>query len=128
MEEIEYIDINLHGTNINDNILDDKLSLFFQEIEIALTSAPNEIWGIKDSINLARYIFNKYVTITQIKNEITSYISKHCQHAVYFPYKISVELIKNNNHKDMVYIVMNVVALDINGKPQDYAQKFLIGK
>jgi hypothetical protein len=78
LDEIKYIDLYLHGTNINDSILTEELELFFQEIEIALQTGPNEIWGIGEAINLNRYLFNRYVTITQIKNEISTYVSNNC--------------------------------------------------
>lgn len=124
---MDYIDIYLYGNSQENNIITDKLSLFFQEVEMAVKIAPNEIWGIKDNISLIRYLFNKYVTITQIKNELTTFITKYCTHAPDFQYKISVETIKDNNQKDMLYIVLSVVALDALGQPQPYQQKFLIG-
>lgn len=123
---MDYIDLSLHGTNINDSIIDEPLELFFQEIELAMQIGPNEIWGIKDAINLKRYLFNQYITITQIKNEISNYVTKHCQHAADFGYNISVETIKNSN-KDLIYIVFNVLANDQNGVGQTFLQKFLLG-
>jgi len=124
---IEYVDLYLHGITKNDSILTEELELFFQEIELSVQMAPNEIWGISESINLSRYLFNQYVTITQIKNEISSYISNNCQHASSFDYNISVENLKNNDSKDLIYIVFNVDANDQNGHSQQYMQKFLIG-
>ena len=100
--EIDYIDISLHGSTNHDSILNEKLELFFQEIELAIQIGPNEIWGIGESINLNRYLFNQYVTITQIKNEISSYISKNCQHVIYFNYTISVETLKTPDLKDII--------------------------
>jgi len=127
----EYIDIYIHegkSDDPDDNIISDELSLFFQEVEMAISIAPNEIWGVKDGINLSRYLFNKYVTVTQIKNEITEFITKNCQHAGLFQYKISTETLKDGNNNDMIYIVMNVVAIDpTTGNPENYRQKFLIG-
>lgn len=118
-----YIDLDLHSNNI----ISDPLELFFQEIELGIKTAPNEIWGIKDSINLNRYLFNKYVTITQIKNEIKSFIGKNCQHSVNFQYNISVEIIKNSDSKDLIYIVVKVQAPDLDGDDTEFLQKFLLG-
>lgn len=125
--DIDYIDLYLHGSSIDDNILTEPLELFFQEIEISLETQQNEVWGIKDAINLSRYLFNKYVTLTQIKNEITTYLNNNCQHACYFPFEISAETIKNSNGSDLIYIVVSVKALDESGEEITYKQKFLIG-
>lgn len=126
--ETKYIDIYLHGTSISDNILTNELELFLQEIEMAIQIMPNEVWGINDYLDLKRYILNKYVTITQIRNEITSYINKNCFHAGNFNYKISVETIKNpNGGSDLVYILFTITANDQNGNLQEYLAKFLIG-
>jgi len=125
--DIQYIDLYLHGSTKDDLILSEDLELFFQEIELAVQTAPNEIWGISESINLNRYLFNQYITITQIKNEISNYVSKNCQHASYFNYSISIENLENLNNKDLIYIVFNVDAKDQNGNNQQYRQKFLIG-
>lgn len=122
-----FVDINLFGTDINQNIVSNELVLFFQEIYIAVNILPNEIYGIKDSIKLSRYLFNKYVTITQIKNDISTYINKHCSHAKYFDYKISVENIQAENKKDLIYVVFKVYAKDQYGEAQEYIQKFLLG-
>lgn len=125
--DIDYIDLYLHGNTIDDNILTQPLELFFQEIEISIETQQNEVWGIKDSINLSRYLFNKYVTLTQIKNEITTYLNKNCQHACYFPYTISAETLKNKNGSDLIYIIVTVTAEDEDGNEIAYKQKFLIG-
>ncbi len=125
--EIEYIDLYLHSNKIENSILTEKLELFFQEIELAVQTGPNEIWGISESINLSRYLFNQYITITQIKNELSNYISKNCQHATDFTYNISVETLKGEDSKDLIYILFNVDAKDQNGNNQEYQQKFLIG-
>jgi hypothetical protein len=126
-EKIDYIDLYLHGSDQTDYILNEPLELFYQEIELALQTGVEEIWGVKSSLDLGRYVFNKYVTITQIKNEISTYISNNCIHSTYFPYEISVEMLKNTNGSDLVYIVFNITAVDENGNPQSYKQKFLLG-
>jgi hypothetical protein len=124
-------DLNLHfdENNPQNNVISNPLHLFFQEVELAIQIAPGEIWGVKDGINLKRYIFNQYVTLTQIKNEITTYIRKNCAHAYMFPYKISVETVKNPEGSDLIYIVMSVPNEDNDGQThsKDFIQKFLIG-
>ncbi len=126
-ETTQYLDLYLHGSSINDNIISHPLELFIQEIELGMQTGPEEIWGLKDSVNLSRYLFNQYVTITQIRNEITSYVSKNCQHASEFQYIISVETLKNSSNKDLIYIVFNIKAEDQDGIEQTYVQKFLLG-
>jgi hypothetical protein len=121
-EEIQYIDLYLHGTILHDNIISQPLELFIQEIELGMQISPNEIWGIQDSVNLSRYLFNQYVTVTQIRNEITNYISKNCFHASYFQYNITVETLKNSGNTDLIYIVFNINSEDQDGINQTYVQ------
>jgi len=121
-----YLDLFLHGETIHENILTNPLELFFQEIELAIKIAPNEIWGIVDAINISRYVFNKYVTITQIKNEITTYINRNCQHSSDYNFDVSVETIKAG-YKDLVYIVVKVLAQNEKNEIQEFLQKFLLG-
>jgi hypothetical protein len=125
--DIEYVDLYLHGTSIDENILTQSLELYFQEIELAIQIGKNEVWGVSSSIDLKRYLFNHYVTLTQIKNEISTYLSLYCEHYKYFPTSITAETIKNSNGSDLIYIVVTVSATDENGVKQDYKQKFLIG-
>jgi len=120
-ETADYLDLNLHGDSKESNILNTPLELFFQEIELAMKTAPNEIWGIGEGINLSRYVFNKFVTLTQIRNEITNFIGKYCEHANVFQYNITAETITTDK-KDMVYITMTV-----DSEQEQYKQKFLLG-
>ncbi len=122
----DYIDINFMGSSKDDNILSDPLELFMQEIFLAVQMGPNTIWGINESINLNRYVFNKHVTLTQIRNEMLSYFGRNCAHAAMFNYSLSVELI-NHNNKDLIYITIKVLVPDITGEQQEYIQKFLLG-
>lgn len=124
--KVDYWDLNLNFSDNSDNLITDGLALFFQEIEIAMLTGPNEIWSIRDSIKLSRYLFNRYVTITQIKNEITTYIVKHCQQSENYQYNISVETI-NIDGKDLIYVVMTVTVDNEHGQAQDVVQKFLLG-
>lgn len=126
--DINYIDISLHGNSIVDNILTNPLELFIQEIEMSINIMPNEVWGMNAWLDLRRYIFNKYVTVTQIRNEITTFINKNCFHASYFNWKVSVDPIKNpNGGSDLIYINFTVSAPNQSGDIEEYLQKFLIG-
>jgi hypothetical protein len=123
--ETEYIDLSLHESdNPNGNILFNPLELFFQEIELAIQIGPGEIWGIKENINISRYVFNRFVTLTQIRNEITNYLSQHCQHSKDFKYFVETSII-NFDGKDLIYIAVKVV--DVYEQGDEFLQKFLLG-
>lgn len=124
---IEYIDLNLHEGEPHENIIVNPLHLFFQEIELAIQIAPGEIWGVKDGINLSRYLFNRYVTITQIRNEIKNYINKNCQHSSTFTYNVSVETIKSPQSSDLIYITVTVNTDSTVYGDTEFIQKFLLG-
>ncbi|MCK9415449.1 hypothetical protein M0Q97_02175 [Candidatus Dojkabacteria bacterium] len=126
MEDFDYLDINFLGEDKNDNIITDPLELFMQEIFLAMQTAPFSIWGVTESINISRYVFNKYVTITQIRNEILTFIGKNCAHAKMFNYSLTVDII-NSDGKDLVYITMKVIAPTLDKSEQEYIQKFLLG-
>lgn len=122
----EYIDLNLHAgepEQILDNLITNPLQLFFQEIELAVKINLDEIWGINSSINLKKYLFNRYITINQIKEEITTFISRNCQHASEFVHSCDVEFLKIDN-KDLVYILVKVYDTENNS---EFINKFLVG-
>lgn len=123
-DAIDYIDINLHGDSIESNILTNPIELFFQEIEVSIKTGVNEIWGIKDSIKLSKFLFNKYVSLAQIKNEIKSYLNNNCQHSNDFQYTVNASII-NSNNKDLIYIVVELT--DVYEIGDSFKQKFLLG-
>ena len=91
VQEGDFLDINLNGTEREDTVLTNPLELFMQEIELAVKLAPNEIWGVSEAVNIARYVYSKFVSTTQVRNEITSFITRHCQHASSFNFVVTVE-------------------------------------
>jgi hypothetical protein len=121
----EFIDINLYdSTDVNSNIITNDLHLFFQEIELAIKIAPGQIWGIKYSIDLNKYLFNQYVTLNQIKSEISNFIGENCEHAKIFQYDINVQILKVEN-KDLIYIELTIYSEEEN---KEFIQKFLLGE
>lgn len=68
--EDTYLDINIFGDTDGNPLVTEPLELFFQEIALGVKIVPGEIWGVYDSIDLQKYLFNQYVTINQIKNEV----------------------------------------------------------
>ena len=124
MEEL-FVDLNLYSNSedITANIIVAPLHLFFQEIELAVTIAPNELWGFKDNIELDKYLFNQYITINQIKNEITRFISDNCEHASLFQHTIEVQLL-NVEGKDLIYIVISIYSEE---EDKSFVQKFVLG-
>lgn len=119
----EFLDISLDYDDSNslNNIIQDSLALFIQEIELAIKIGPEEIWGQQYSIDLKKYVFNQYITLNQIKNEIDTFINMNCEHAGEFQHDLTVQLI-NIEGKDLLYIVMNIYLTD----GQKVTQKFLL--
>lgn len=122
------VDLNLYYTGDSDDygngIITSPLHLFFQEIELAIKCGPNEIWGCKYSIELSSYLFNQYITISQIKNELVTFISQNCEQAKNFQWDISVDNLKIDN-KEMIHIICNIY--DSESEKQ-FVQKFLLGE
>ena len=126
---MDFYDINLYdNSNPENNIITNELHLFFQEVELAIKLKPFEVFGQKDSINLNRYLFNRYVSITQIKNDILNYVGKNCAHAKMFKHNVSVETIKSPDNKDMIYIKFSVFANNQFDVEEEFFQKFILGK
>lgn len=124
-QESGYVDLNLYEDA--EPVIDNPLHLFLQEVELALKIAPGSIWGCKDSISLSRYVFNQYVTINQIRQEISSFIQQHCKHSSMFNWIIDVEVIKVDGH-DLIYIALEVETLNQRtGEMDKYLQKFVLG-
>lgn len=122
MEEI--FDINLYDSDdINFNVIISPLHLFFQEIELAVKIAPGEIWGAQYAIDLNKYLFNQYVTLNQIKSEISTFIGKNCSQSQNFQYDINVQIL-NVENKDLIYIQVTIYNEEEN---EDFIQKFLLG-
>jgi hypothetical protein len=119
----EYIDINLSGTGIDDNIIVNDLQLFFQEVQMAVTVGVNELWGVRDSVDLAKYLFNQYMTINAIQNELNQFISAYCSQAAVFPWSLDVQILKVDT-KELIYIEMSITP---NGADKSFLQKFLLG-
>lgn len=117
------MDINLYESdNINNNIIEEPLHLFFQEIELAIKIGPGEIWGIKYAVDLQQYLFNQYVNANQIKNELTTFINQECSQALNFNYNINVEFL-NIDNKELIYIETIIYSKD----DKEFIQKFLLG-
>ncbi len=123
----EYIDLNLryHGddNDYGNGIITNELHLFFQEIELAIKIGPGEIWGVKYSIELSKYLFNQYITTQRIKNEITNFIAYNCEHSKLFNWEVNPEIL-NVENKELIYIVVNIYD---NESDKNFLQKFLLG-
>ena len=117
----EFLDINMFADN-DDGLLTDPLALFIQEITLGVKIAPGEIWGIYDSIDLKKYLFNQYITINKIKNEVQEFISKNCIHSLKFNYDVNAQII-NVDNKELIYISVHIFSED-----KEYVQKFLLGE
>jgi hypothetical protein len=128
-----FIDINLHSLSENDKIIFNPIELFFQEVEIAIKTFPGEIWGCTHYVDINRYVFNKYISLTQIKNELSYYITKNCSSASKNNWNISVSFYdaskagkeKNEISGDLVYILLEVNHAESKTK---WVNKYLLGQ
>lgn len=116
-----FLDINIF--NPDTPIINSGLELFFQEIAIAVKVGPGEIWGVYDSIDISKYVFNKYVTINQIRNEIETFIGNNCSQSVNFVYNVDAQLL-NVEDKELIYIEVKVYSDD----NAEFINKFLLGE
>lgn len=123
MEDEEFLDINIFGDSVGTPLIATPLELFFQEIALGIKIAPGEIWGIYDSIDLAKYIFNQYVTINQIKNEVQTFIANNCTHAKFFQYDIDAKIL-TIEQKELIYIEAKVYSDD----GTEFLEKFMLGQ
>jgi hypothetical protein len=123
MSNTQYLDINLEGTDITDNVITNPLALFFQEVRLAISVGPDGAWGSRDSVEISKYLFNQYVTVNQIQNEIDSFITAYCSQAAVFQHLLAVKLL-NVNGQDLIYIELTVNAA---GSDKSFVQKYLLG-
>ena len=115
----DLIDINLYS----EEIITNPLHLFFQEIELSIKIGPGEIWGVQYAIDLKKYLFNQYITLNQIRNELQTFIANNCEQAKNFPFNISAQIVTIEN-KDLIYISVSVYSEDEN---KDFVQNFMLG-
>ena len=109
MDNREFVDIVLNSTvdtNQENTVIDNSLQLFMQEVELAIKMEPGDVWGIYDSIDVSKYVFNQYVTLHQVKSEIETYIANNCEHSALFDWEVYPELIEIES--------MSIPALHIN--------------
>lgn len=121
------IDINLYfdNENIENNIITNPLHLFIQEIELSLKTAPMELWGFRYSLDIVKYVFNQYITLNKIEEEISSFITNFCEHAKYFPFTIMAELVEVEN-VTILYIKSEITNVNSTDK-EKITQKFILG-
>ena len=121
------IDINLYfdPDNPENNVITNPLHLFIQEIELGLKTAPNELWGFKYNLDITKYVFNQYITLKQIEEEISSFIAKFCEHSYMFSYSVMAELVEIN---DTLILYIKASITNINSpEGEQITQKFILG-
>ena len=86
--------------NYNANFLEveDGISNFVQMIEMMLTTVPGEVLGEPElGCNLEGYLWNPYITVGTIKNDIMSQIRRFCNYSqLSIPFNVNVNFIKGN--------------------------------
>lgn len=129
MEQSSYIDLSLHqhsNENKNNNILESSLELFMQELEIAVKMMPADVWGIKNFLDINKYVFSQYVTLSQVINDITDYVIYNCQHASYHQWHVNAEFVEVEN-KDFLHIMFSIQDINESGISEEFKVKFLFG-
>jgi hypothetical protein len=86
--------------NYNANFLEveDDISNFVQMIEMCLTTIPGEVLGEPElGCNLEGYLWNPYITVGTIKNDIMSQVRRFCTNSqLGIPFNVNVNFIKGN--------------------------------
>ena len=123
-KQFDYVDLNISYKDDNKSMLTSKIELFLQEIHLAVMIAPMEIWGVRDSIDLNKYLFSKYITDTFIATEITRFLQKHCIHANDFQWTIATEIASDNDGDEMVLIDAEI--FDVDG--EKILKSFVLGE
>ena len=83
--------------NYNANYLEvqDEISNFVQRIEMILTTVPGEVLGEPEfGVNLEGFLWNPYITIGTIKNEIVTQIRRYCPYDQQISFKVDVSFIQ----------------------------------
>jgi hypothetical protein len=83
--------------NYNPNYLEvqDEISNYVQRIEMILTTVPGEVLGEPEfGVNLEGYLWNPYITVGTIRNEIMTQIRRFCLYGQNIPTSIDVSFIK----------------------------------
>ena len=121
------MDINLYfdKDNPENNVILNPLHLFIQEIELALKTAPGELWGFRYNLDITKYVFNQYITLNKIEEEISGFITNFCEHSYMFPFNVEVELVDIEN-TSILYIKATIT--DVNSSDKEkITQKFILG-
>ena len=121
------MDINLYFDPINpeNNVITNPVHLFFQEIELAIKTAPNELWGFRYSLDITKYVYNQYITLNQVEEEISGFIVKFCDHSSLFPFTVIAEFV-NIEGTNILYIKATITNINSSDNEQ-LTQKFILG-
>lgn len=115
------MDINLHATDGN-YILTNDIDLLFQEVELAIKIISGEIWNRPMGLDIQQYVFNKYVSVYRMKQEMKNFIVNECSKANLFNWDLNVNIM-NIEGKDLIKIEFTIND-DVN--KEAIKQQFLI--
>lgn len=121
------MDINLYfdPNNPENNIISNPTHIFLQEIELAIKTAPGELWGFRYNLDITKYVFNQYITLNQVEEEISTFIMRFCSSASLFPFTVIAELL-NIEGKNILYIKATITNIESSDNEQ-ITQKFILG-
>lgn len=114
----EYLDLNLHGTEKDDNILSSEVELFFQEIELAIKMEPTAVYGHYGTFSLQNYVFTQFANETDIISTVTEHIKNNCYHSYLFNWNVDCLI-----QEQTIIIQFNVVDVKTSEK---FKKTFLI--
>jgi len=102
-------DINLYGTSIDTNFLDDRLAMFVQELDVLFNLDTDDVYGHPQTLNLRKYVLTKSISNAEIMSDIKQYVFDNSASAIYFRWDITVEIIKSEKTPfDVLHIIFNI--------------------
>ncbi len=132
---METIDINLHTGYIPEghdrdvleresHLITNSVELFFQEVEMCVKTSLPEVWNLPKAVDIKRYVFNKFITVTGIRNELLNYINENCSQSPNVEWDLKVMLEEGPDGKDIVFIIVSVTDPENN---HEWLNKYIIG-
>jgi hypothetical protein len=116
------IDINLLGTNIENNFFEHSLELFFQEISMCFNLKLTDFWGHINFLNLQKYVFSKNISASEVNKRVHEYILHNCSMSMSYDWNIETSFLKSQRADDLLYIKFNV-----NSNGESYTTQFILG-
>lgn len=118
-------DINIDIDDIkkmDDLILENPLELFFQELAMIFNKKYTDFYGDPKCLNLQKYLYSKYISTSDINNEIRQYVMNNSYYSNLFKWEVETAFLDTPRKVDVLHIVFNVYS-DGN----IYTNQYIIG-